>query len=107
MKRMNSDEIREVITTRIKRLRMRIADDAVWRVTYFSAGLSFYAHSLGKYSALTAIENRKLEIREETVISSIDRCKADVDYTSLYAGNGKDLQERQYLCASCRRLCSR
>lgn len=81
MHRMSSEEIREVITTRIKRLRMRIMNDAVWRIAYFSAGLPFYAHSLGKYSALTAVENQKLEIREETVIASIDRCMADVDYT--------------------------
>jgi hypothetical protein len=81
MERMNSDEIREVVTTRTKHLRMRISDDALWRITYFSAGLPFYAHSLGKYSALTAIENHKLDIKEETVIASIDRCMADVDYT--------------------------
>lgn len=35
----------------------------------------------GKYSALTAVEHQKLDIREETVINSIDRCMADVDYT--------------------------
>ena len=81
MQRMNADEIREVITTRTKRLRMRMSDDALWRITYFSAGLPFYAHSLGKYSALTAIEHHRLDIKEETVIASIDRCMADVDYT--------------------------
>jgi hypothetical protein len=78
---MTNEEISEVVTSRTRRLRMKISPDAVWRITYFSAGLPFYAHSLGKYAALTAIENQKLEIDENTVLSSIDRCMADVDYT--------------------------
>ena len=71
----------EVITSRTKRLRMRISSDAVWRIAYFSAGLPFYAHSLGKYSALTAIENKTLNIDEDIVLRSIDDCMADVNYT--------------------------
>jgi Cdc6-like AAA superfamily ATPase len=80
MHRMTNEEISEVVTSRTRRLRMKITQDAVWRITYFSAGLPFYAHSLGKYSALTAIENQRLDIDENTVLSSIDRCMADVDY---------------------------
>ncbi len=60
---------------------MKITSDAVWRITYFSAGLPFYAHSLGKYSALTAIENEKIEITEDIVLNSTERCMEDVDYT--------------------------
>jgi hypothetical protein len=81
MHRMTSEEISEVVTSRTRRLQMKITPDAVWRIAYFSAGLPFYAHSLGKYSALTAIENRRLDIDENTVLASIDRCMADVDYT--------------------------
>jgi hypothetical protein len=81
MHRMTNEEIREVITSRVRRLLMRISDDAVWRITYFSAGLPFYAHSLGKYAALTAIEKQTLAITEDIVLESIDRCMADVDYT--------------------------
>jgi len=60
---------------------MRISDDALWRITHFSAGLPFYAHSLGKYSALSAVEDRSIQIEEQTVLGSIERCIADVDYT--------------------------
>lgn len=81
MHRMTNEEISEVITSRTKRLRMRIASDAVWRITYFSAGLPFYAHSLGKYSALTAIEGQTTNIVEDTVLHSIEDCMADVNYT--------------------------
>jgi enoyl-[acyl-carrier-protein] reductase (NADH) len=78
---MTNEEIKEVISSRVQRLRMRISSDALWRITYFSAGLPFYAHSLGKYSALSAIEKYTLEIDENIVLSSIDDCIADVDYT--------------------------
>jgi Cdc6-like AAA superfamily ATPase len=81
MQRMTNEEISEVITTRTKRLRMQITSDAVWRIAYFSAGLPFYAHSLGKYSALTAIQRQSLKIGEETVLQSIEACMADVNYT--------------------------
>ncbi|WP_436171316.1 hypothetical protein [Mesorhizobium sp. LjNodule214] len=81
MDRMTSDEIKDVISTRIRRLRMKITDDALWRVAYFSAGLPFYAHSLGKYAALRAVEVEKIQIDEGPVLSSLVDCIADVDYT--------------------------
>lgn len=81
MSRMHNEEIRDVISTRVRRLRMRIDDDALWRITYFSGGLPFYAHSLGKYSALRAVEQKTLHISEDTVLQSIEDCMADVDYT--------------------------
>lgn len=81
MYRMSNEEITEVVASRVRRLRMKITSDALWRICYFSAGLPFYAHSLGKYSALTAIEDEKLDITEKTVTRSIRRCMADVDYT--------------------------
>lgn len=81
MKRMSDDEIKEVILSRIRRLRMRMTDDALWRITHFSAGLPFYAHSLGKYSALRAVAKKNNKITEETVIESIEDCIADVDHS--------------------------
>jgi GTPase SAR1 family protein len=81
MDRMKSEEIREVISSRVRRLRMRISDDALWRISYFSAGLPFYAHSIGKYAALRAVGKETIHIDEETVIDSLADCIADVDYT--------------------------
>lgn len=60
---------------------MKITDDAVWRIVYYSAGLPFYAHSLGKYSALSAIENNSVDIDEDVVRASLPRCMKDVDFT--------------------------
>jgi hypothetical protein len=81
MDRMNSEEIREVISSRTRRLRMKISDDALWRIAYFSAGLPFYAHSIGKYSALRAVEKHTNKIDEGLVLASLADCIADVDYT--------------------------
>lgn len=81
MARMLPDEIEQVIVSRVRRLRMKISQDAVWRIVHFSAGLPFYAHSLGKYAALKAVEAETLNISEATVIAAIDNCMADVDYS--------------------------
>lgn len=81
MSRMSPEEIEQVIVSRIKRLRMKISEDAVWRIIHFSAGLPFYAHSLGKYAALKAVAKESLSIPEGTVVDAIDDCMADVDYT--------------------------
>ena len=81
MDRMQSDEIKDVISSRIRRLRMKITDEALWRVAYFSAGLPFYAHSLGKYAALRAVEKQTTQIDEKLVRESLIDCIADVDYT--------------------------
>lgn len=81
MKRMSPDEIRDIVTTRFRRLRMKITSEAIWRIVYFSSGLPFYTHSLGKYAALSAISANKIEISEETIFDAIDACMADVDYS--------------------------
>ena len=85
MKRMDSDEVKQVITSRLKTLGMTVTDDALWRIAYFSAGLPAYAHSLGKFSALAAIASHKRTINEGIVIGAIDACMADVDYTIIEA----------------------
>lgn len=81
MKRMSKEEVTEIVTTRIKRLRMTISEDAVWRIAYFSAGLPFYAHSLGKYAALYAVSQDSAHVDEGTVLKALDDCMADVDYS--------------------------
>lgn len=81
MERMSPPEIRDILVTRIKRLRMRISEDALWRITYFSAGLPFYAHSIGKHAALSAVSRQKTEIVEADILKALDECIADVDYT--------------------------
>ena len=81
MKRMITEEVEQIIVSRVKRLRMKITDDAVFRIVHFAAGLPFYAHSLGKYAALRAVTSERTAIAEDDVIEAIDDCMADVDYS--------------------------
>ena len=83
MRRMTQDELSDIVTTRLRKLsyNLEISGDALWRLTFFSAGLPFYAHSLGKHAALGAVEARTLRITEDRVISSIGSCLGDVDYS--------------------------
>ncbi len=85
MKRMSREEVYEIISTRVKRLRMEISEDALWRIAYFSAGLPAYAHSLGKFAAISAIERKSLIINEGTVLEAIHACMADIDYSIIEA----------------------
>jgi hypothetical protein len=78
---MPAQEINDIITTRVRGLRMRISDDAVWRIVLFSAGLPFYAHSLGKYAALAAVKQNDLSISEDMVTAAMSGCMDDVDYS--------------------------
>ena len=81
MSRMPAQEIRDIITTRVSHLRMKVSDDAVWRIALFSAGLPFYAHSLGKYAALAAVATQQTSITETMVTSAMSGCMGDVDFS--------------------------
>ena len=81
MPRMSQDEMSQIVLTRLRRTRMRIDDSALWRITFFSSGLPFYTHSLGKYSALCAIAQKRLQIREADVFGYMLPCINDVDFS--------------------------
>lgn len=85
MSRMPAQEINDIITTRVRNLRMKISDDAVWRIVLFSAGLPFYAHSLGKYAAMAAVASEQLNISEAMVTSAMTGCMDDVDFSVVHS----------------------
>lgn len=81
MPRMTQEELKEIVIKRLKRMPLQISDDALWRIAYFSKGLPFFTHSLGKFSAIAAIEAKKLLIKEDDVEKAITKCIEDTDYT--------------------------
>jgi hypothetical protein len=81
MSRMNTEEVEQIVISRVNRLRMKISEEAVFRIVHFAGGLPFYAHSLGKYAALRAVAGKRLNISEADVIEAIDDCMADVDFS--------------------------
>lgn len=83
MSRMERDELEAIITVRAKRLGISFDELAIWRITFFSAGLPFFTHSLGKHSALRAINERVTNVTESHVFAAIKDCLADADYSML------------------------
>ena len=83
MPRMYRDELKEIVTSRLRATPLSITDDALWRISHLSSGLPFYSHALGQASALNAIRQRKTQINEEMVISSINDCFEELDQTLI------------------------
>jgi Cdc6-like AAA superfamily ATPase len=80
MIRMTRDELEDIVNIRLRRMGMSIDDEALWRITFFSAGLPFYTHSLGKHAALLAVAQKRKTITEADVFDAMKDCIADVDY---------------------------
>lgn len=73
MPRMNITERKEILDKIIPRLGMKLHPDALWKIVHLSRGLPSYVHSLGLYSAESAIQRRSLLITEEDVDRAIKR----------------------------------
>jgi Cdc6-like AAA superfamily ATPase len=85
MPRMHPDELKQIVTSRLRGTPLSVTDDALWRISYLASGLPFYAHALGQAAAITAIQRRKIQITEEIVNASIDNCFDDLDHTLIDA----------------------
>lgn len=83
MPRMYPDELKEIVTSRLRGTPLTITDNALWRITYLASGLPFYSHALGQACALLAIQNKNPVITEETVSASINECFNDLDQTLI------------------------
>lgn len=81
MRRMNADEIRDIVDVRAKRLRLEIEPEALWRLSFFAAGLPYYAHLMGKHAVLQAIEERSQNITVVHVQAAMVACLNEVDYS--------------------------
>jgi hypothetical protein len=82
---MNMDDLREIVTSRLRRTPIKIGDNALWRVAFLSSGLPFYSHALGQSAALGAIERQQLVVAEKDVDLSIPTSFADLDQTLIDA----------------------
>ena len=81
MRRMSAAELQDIVATRVKRLRLQIHPDALWRIGFFAAGLPYYAHLLGKHSVLRAVEATSRMVTEQHVREGMLACLEDVDYS--------------------------
>jgi len=72
MPRMNQEELRDVIESRVARLGMDIEGNAKWKIINLSKGLPTFVHGLGKFSCYAAIDRRRLRILEGDTDRAID-----------------------------------
>jgi Cdc6-like AAA superfamily ATPase len=72
MPRMTTDELKELIEKRIKKLGMSIISDAKWTIINLSKGLPSYAHGLGKFGCFRALERSSLSVTADDVSIAID-----------------------------------
>lgn len=79
MPRMNSDEIKRIVTDRLKATPITITDDALWRVAHLSSGLPFYAHAIGQAASLLCVKTKRLSITESIIDDAIKDCFDDLD----------------------------
>lgn len=71
MPRMKSAEMKELIEKRVLKLGMTIEGNAKWKIINLSKGLPAFGHALGKAAVMSAIDARRLHVRETDVDSAI------------------------------------
>lgn len=71
MPRMSRDELNEIITNGLGKLKMSIDKTALLRIAHLSRGLPHYTHLVGLHAARTAIERSSLHVSENDVIIAI------------------------------------
>lgn len=87
MPRMSPDELADILHKGLHPVGMGIDPGANSRITRLSQGLPQYTHSLGLYSAQTAIRRRSLRVTGEDVTEALNRAveKAQESIIKTYA----------------------
>lgn len=82
MPRMSDSEIIDVIRPRIKRLGLRITEDAAWECVFLSKGLPYYAHLIGLHACQTCCDYKRSTIAakeiKEAQVRAIDDSKGSI-----------------------------
>ncbi len=105
MPRMNNEELKYLLESRISKLGMRISGDAKWKIINLSKGLPAFAHSLGRGAVITAIDAKRLSVDESEVDSAITELLGSSqntlknDYELAIRSNQERARFRQILTA--------
>ncbi|MFZ2752654.1 MAG: AAA family ATPase [Lysobacteraceae bacterium] len=81
MPRMTSDELSQIISSRYKKCGISCDEEALWKMTFLSRGLPYYAQMLGMHSARRAIRNRLRKVRPEDVETALSDAIGELDQT--------------------------
>jgi Cdc6-like AAA superfamily ATPase len=105
MPRMPIRERKEILDKILPRLAMKLHQDALWKIVHLSRGLPSYVHSLGLYSAESAIARRSMQITEDDVDTAIKRVlersqeSIKEEYAKAVHSNRSDSLYKQVLLA--------
>lgn len=71
LSRMSESELKEIIQKRASRTVMSFSGDAMWTIIILSRGLPYFTQTLSKHAAMHAIADRRLEVTNSDVESSM------------------------------------
>jgi len=81
MPRMSRQELEEIITKGLDRLKMAVNDDALRRIALLSQGLPHYTHLLGLHAAREAIDHGEERVSLDHVTAAIQKALTQAQQT--------------------------
>lgn len=81
MPRMTAAELEQIIKSRYGKCGIADDEEALWKMTFLSRGLPYYAQLLGMHSARSAIRSRSRKVRPEDVDSALKEAVGELDQT--------------------------
>ncbi len=73
MPRMNNDELREIVLSRLPKLNMTIEDEALNTIVELSRGLPHYVHLVGQHATINAAETAASSINSSHVFDAMEQ----------------------------------
>lgn len=85
MPRMSQDELAQIVASRYAKCGIQADEEALWKMTFLSRGLPYYAQLLGMHSARAAIKKRSMKVVtehvDEALISAVEELDASIKET--------------------------
>jgi hypothetical protein len=79
MPRMSQDELGEIITSRYRKCGFKCDDDSLWKMTFLSRGIPYYAHLFGMHAARAAVRRRQVTVDGDCVQAAQGAAVAELD----------------------------
>ena len=81
MPRLTLEESESIVDIRLKKCGMTIEEEASFQIAFLSRGLPYFSHLVGQYAALSAVDNKHVNVTEPDVLSGLGAALQDVDQT--------------------------
>ena len=81
MPRLTLEESEGIVRSRLKKCGMTIEEEASFQIAFLSRGLPYFSHLVGQYAALSAIDDRHVNVTEPDVLNGLGAALQDVDQT--------------------------